>query len=85
MNLYEFGGLPFTPSFDIMWLMLSAGSSTLTANFGTDKSCQTSALLHMFSQPEAFKRSPVKTRLINQFFLEMYIKSAGMLPDKCLG
>lgn len=30
------------------------------------------------------KRSPVKTRLINQFFLSVYVKSAGMLPDKCL-
>ena len=54
-------------------------------NSGTDKSWKTSALLQMFTLPEASKKSPVKTRLINQFFLEMYIKSAGMLPDKRLG
>ena len=34
---------------------------------------------------EASRKYPVKTRLINQFLLSVYMKSAGMLPDKSLG
>jgi len=33
---------------------------------------------------EATKKAPVKTRLVNQFLLSIYIKNGGMLPDKSL-
>ena len=34
---------------------------------------------------QAKRKSPVKTRLINQFLLSVYMKAAGMLPDKFFG
>lgn len=35
--------------------------------------------------PEAFKKPAVKTRLINQFLLDVYSKAGGMLPDRPFG
>lgn len=34
---------------------------------------------------EANKKAPVKTRLVNQFLLSIYVRNGGMLPDKYLG
>ena len=35
--------------------------------------------------PEAFKKPAVKTRLINQFLLDVYSKAGGTLPDRPFG